>query len=90
LDIKVTQLTNEFFPWKLDRLNVTNAATNNSQNDIDNFERIDIPSPSGRYKIQITHKGTLVNSLQNYSLVITGISKVIKSEVMINPTQSCN
>ena len=72
LDIRVSQViddeTTEFLPWKLTSVN-TNELGDNL---VDPFERIDIEDASGEYTITISHKGTLVNDLQNFSLIVTG------------------
>jgi len=72
LDIRVSQViddeTTEFLPWKLTSVN-TNELGDNL---VDPFERIDIADASGEYTITISHKGTLVNDLQNFSLIVTG------------------
>ncbi len=72
LDIRVTQEidgnTSTFLPWRLTSVN------SNEQGDnlVDPYERIDIPDAAGEYTITISHKGTLTNSSQNFSLVVTG------------------
>lgn len=74
LDVQVTDSNgNVYYPWKLDPSAPTAAGTNNSTNDVDNFEKIEIDNPSGNYTIQVSHKGSsLVTGSQNYSLVVTG------------------
>ena len=79
LDMRITQNGSTYFPWTLDRDNPANAATQNSDNSVDNIEQIVINNPNGSYTITINHKGTLVNdngtsAPQNYSLIISGIS----------------
>lgn len=71
LDIKVTDSNGVvYYPWKLQGLsNAFAPATNNSTNDVDNFERIDIPNPSGAYTITVTHKGNLTGGNQNFTLI---------------------
>ena len=49
----------------------TNPAANDAQNNVDNYERVDIPNPSGTYTITVTHKGALLGGSQNYSLIVT-------------------
>ena len=72
LDIRVSQViddeTTEFLPWKLTSVNTNDLGDNL----VDPFERIDIADASGEYTITISHKGTLVNDLQNFSLIVTG------------------
>lgn len=72
LDIRVTQNTSTFTPYKL------TGPTSNTQadNDVDPYERVDVPNASGSYTITVTHKGTLSGGSQNFSLVVTGLSSV--------------
>ncbi|WP_299181918.1 S8 family serine peptidase [uncultured Chryseobacterium sp.] len=74
LDIKVTSASGTiYYPWKLYGLSgLFTPPTNNSTNDVDNFERVDIPLPSGVYTITVTHKGVLTGGSQNFSLIATG------------------
>ncbi len=73
LDIKITKNGETFQPWKLNPADVEAAATN-GDNVVDNVEKIEIINPSGIYTVTISHKGTLMNNLQNYSLIISGVS----------------
>jgi subtilisin-like proprotein convertase family protein len=74
LDIRITRNTDTFFPWKLAPF-ATNLATRNSDNAVDNVERIQIDNPvAGIYTITVSHKGTLVQNQQNFSLIVTGTS----------------
>jgi hypothetical protein len=70
LDIKITQNTDTYYPWRLTGVD-TNA--NNAENLVDNFERVDISGASGTYTINITHKGTLSDGPQQFSLIVTGL-----------------
>lgn len=74
LDIKVTSSNGTiFYPWKLQGLSATQwPATNNSTNNVDNFERIDIPNTSGTYTITVSHKGALSGGSQNFTLLANG------------------
>lgn len=64
-----------FYPWKLGGLqNLTAPATRNSDNKVDNIEKVEIYNPNGLYQIVIKHKGNLSSGSQNYSLVVSGIS----------------
>jgi len=72
LDIKVSKNGVDYFPWKLQGMQALfSAPTNQSTNDVDNFERVDIENPSGTYTITVTHKGTLSGGSQNFSLIAT-------------------
>ena len=69
LDIRVTNSSGTTFPYKL-----LTATTNGlGDNTRDPFERIKIVGAAGTYTVSISHKGTLVNSLQKYSVIVTGI-----------------
>lgn len=75
LDISVSSSTGTiFYPWKLQGMsNYFNPASNNSTNDVDNFERVDIPIPSaGIYTITVTHKGILSGGNQPFTLIASG------------------
>ncbi|AWI25010.1 hypothetical protein HYN49_03375 [Flavobacterium pallidum] len=72
LDIRITQNAATYYPWKL-RANANQTATNISDNNVDNVERVDIPNAFGTFTITVTHKGTLVGGSQKFSLVVTGI-----------------
>jgi len=73
LDIRVTNENGElFFPWKLNAANA-NAPATTGDNKVDPYERVEIDAPSGIYTITITHKNTLRNKLQNFSLIVSGI-----------------
>jgi len=60
------------FPWVLDMLNPTNAATT-GDNYRDNVEQVVINDPTNDwYTIRVTHKGTLSNAVQDVSIIVTG------------------
>ncbi|GAB4134314.1 MAG: hypothetical protein Fur0027_22880 [Raineya sp.] len=76
LDLRVTEGTNTFFPWRLDPANPSAAATQND-NFRDNVEKIIIPNPiaGATYTITVNHKGTLQGgNPQAYSLIVSGIA----------------
>ncbi len=80
LDLKVTNGGTTYYPWKLDRDNPSAAATNNSENHVDNVEKVEIKNPvAGTYTITVSHSGTLTKSLaktdandQAFSLIVSG------------------
>lgn len=98
LDIKVTSSSGTvYYPWKLQGMTATTSpATNNSTNNADNFERVDIPGVADTYTISVTHKGSLTNGTQNFSLIASGgnigtlstndiVEKENKVEIYPNP-----
>lgn len=72
LDIRIEKDGKTFFPWKLSAANATAAATK-GDNKVDPFEKIQIDNAKGEYTITISHKGNLSTSVQNFSLIVTGV-----------------
>lgn len=74
LDVRITRNGLTYYPWKL-ASDPTLDAIRIGDNNIDNVEQVKIDSPpAGDYVITVTHKGTLVNNKQDFSLIITGVS----------------
>ena len=73
LDIRITKNSSVTYPWKLNPANLSGAAIQ-GDNIVDNVEKVAINNPTGSYSITVTHKGNLVNNLQNYSLIISGVT----------------
>lgn len=69
LDIRITQDSDTFEPWRLTSV----VANGKGDNIVDPFERVDIDGASGEYTITVTHKGTLADGPQAYALIITGV-----------------
>lgn len=64
------------YPWKLDPTNPAVGATK-ADNVLDNVEKLEFDNPEPRnYKLRVSHKGTLVNGKQDFSLIITYSSVV--------------
>lgn len=80
LDITILKKDNNgnfqtYYPWKLGGMqNLTAPATRNSDNKVDNIEKVEIDNPDGLYQIVIKHKGNLSSGSQNYSLIVSGVS----------------
>jgi len=70
LDIRVTQSSNTYQPYRLTGVNSNAKGDNN----VDPYERVDINNASGTYTITVTHKGSLNSGSQNFSLIVTGVS----------------
>lgn len=77
LDIRVTSGANTFLPWRLDPANPSAAATK-GDNIRDNVEKIEIPNAiAGQtYTIRISHKASLQNGVQAYSVIMSGVNGV--------------
>jgi hypothetical protein len=76
LDLRIIDATNNqvvaTLPWKLDPANPANAATK-GDNVVDNVEQIVIDNlPTGNYFLQVTHKGTIQQGPQEFSIFATG------------------
>lgn len=69
LDIRVTKNGTTYNPWRLTGV-TTNGLGDNTK---DPYERIDISGATGTYTITITHKGSITNGNQNYTLIVTGL-----------------
>ncbi len=72
LDLRISSSSSSFFPYILDPSNPSNAATT-GDNFRDNVERIYVSNPSaGSYTLTVSHKNSLLNGLQDFSLIVTG------------------
>jgi hypothetical protein len=69
LDIRVTQDTDTFEPWRLTSV----QGNGKGDNIVDPYERVDVDGASGEYTITVTHKGTLADGPQAFALVISGL-----------------
>lgn len=73
LDIRITQGSTTFYPWRL-QADATQFALRNADNFVDTVETIAIDNANGGdYNIIISHKGTLQTNNQDFSLIISGI-----------------
>ncbi|WP_124398516.1 S8 family serine peptidase [Thermaurantimonas aggregans] len=83
LDIRLysEDQSNVFHPYKGDP-NQPHLPATTGDNVVDNVEMIELPlNQQGNFLLQITHKGTLSQGLQKFSLVISGVEepKVFKA-----------
>lgn len=63
-------------PWKLDPARPADAAVR-GDNTVDNIEQISIDNlPAGNYVLQVTHKGSLQQGPQEFSVFISGLGTV--------------
>lgn len=79
LDVRITKYLTVYEPWVMtpnsNSDNFSDAATT-GDNFRDNVERIDIGSlTAGNYTVTVSHKGALVNGLQDFSMIIRGINE---------------
>lgn len=74
LDLRVIGPNGTYMPWVLDPANPSKAATT-GDNYRDNVEQVLISAPTaGTYTIRVSHKGTLYQDKQNFSMVVSGIT----------------
>ena len=88
LDVRVTSDSNTYFPWFMEpnstHDNYTDAASK-GDNYRDNIEIVNVKIiEAGEYIVNISHKGTLKNGSQDFSLIINGIEKGTLSNSEIN------
>ena len=89
LDIRITQGTTTYFPWRL-QSNATLNATRTGDNNVDNVEIVKIDAPTaGDYTITVTHKGTLQGGPQNYSLIATGLDSSFAISSLSEEQKAC-
>lgn len=74
LDIKLSSNGTDYYPWKLNVVSPSSAATRNSTNDVDNFEKVEVDSPNANevFMVTVNHKNQLQSGQQNYSIIISG------------------
>jgi hypothetical protein len=77
LDLRIVdEVGSQQFPWVLNPASPSNAATR-ADNFRDNVEKIEFAQPLPRkYFLKVSHKGNLVNGLQNFSLILTYTSSL--------------
>lgn len=77
LDIRVSDGTSNYLPFTLNPEKPSELATT-GDNIRDNIEQILIsnPLPGATYTITVSHKGTLTNSKQDFSLIVSGVGTV--------------
>ncbi len=78
LDLIISSDGNTYYPWKLSRNSPAAAATNNSENNVDNVEVVFIENaPAGDYTVTIDHDGTLAEGTQAFSIIISGVTNTV-------------
>jgi serine protease AprX len=99
LDLKIVKINSSgtesaYYPWKLGGMsNLTGAATNNSTNDVDTIERVDIKNPEKTtYKIIVSPKNNvtplLPSGFQTFSIVVSNVDFCYKDDLitLVSPT----
>ena len=71
LDLRVYKDGVEYLPWRLNK-DFNNLIAVLADNDVDNIEKIEFDgAEAGTYTIKVSHKGSLENNSQEYSLIVT-------------------
>lgn len=73
LDLRVTNGGTTYKPWVLDPNNPDAPATT-GDNIVDNVEEVTFQPTTDPCTFTVTHKGTLANGSQAFSLILTGVS----------------
>ena len=77
LDIKILRDGVTYYPWKLAVDDPFQPAVRDSDNDIDNVERVEIDAAEpGIYTIQVSHKNSLIGGAQAFSLIASGQTSI--------------
>ncbi|NOU48389.1 MAG: S8 family serine peptidase [Bacteroidales bacterium] len=76
LDLQIEdEQGNVYYPYKLDPLSPSSAATTDSKNFVDNVEKVYIAAPTaGTYTITVNHEGTLSPN-QIFSIILSGLDE---------------
>jgi len=81
LDLRIVRPNGqEVLPWALNK-SWANQFTSRTDNNADPIEVVEYKgqatgvAPAGTYTIRVTHKGTLTNNSQKFSLIVSGIKK---------------
>lgn len=72
LDLRIFNTTTTHLPWALTK-DWNNLVAVKTDNNADNVEQVEVSSPSGVYRVRVSHKGNLVGGNQDFSLIISGI-----------------
>ena len=86
LDIRVSNASNTYTPWKLTSV----TANAKGDNIVDPYERVDVSGATGTYTVTVSHKGTLAGGSQNYSLIITGLMPHCATDLTISDSPTYN
>ncbi|MCX2681245.1 S8 family serine peptidase [Galbibacter sp. EGI 63066] len=74
LDVVITKEGDAHYPWTLS-VSSAESGAQKGINNVDPFERIEIPNASGTYTVTVTHKGALTSGSQDFSVIVTGVKK---------------
>jgi len=83
LDLKIIDEAGTiYYPWKLDPSALNSPATQDSDNNVDNIEKVSIENAAaGKYTIQVTNKGSLLAGVQDFTLIASGLDNLTLNSV---------
>lgn len=83
LDLKIIDGAGTvYYPWKLDPSSLNSPATQDSDNNVDNIEKVSIANAAaGKYTIQVTNKGSLLAGVQDFTLIASGLDDLTLANV---------
>jgi hypothetical protein len=89
LDVRLSDGTNTYYPWKLDSTNYNGPALK-GDNNRDNIEKIEIanPVPGQKYTLTVSHKGSLYKNGQWFSLIVTGLDECVANRTISSNVNS--
>lgn len=71
LDLRIVKDNEEYFPWKLNK-DFNNLIAVKGDNNVDNIEKIELEGAEvGTYTIKVSHKGTLIEGSQDFSIIMS-------------------
>lgn len=80
LDLRISSGTETYLPWKLQLSDVSLAAIK-GDNTVDTVERVDVSgATAGTFTLTVSHKGTLTNGSQAFSLILTGTGLALSTK----------
>lgn len=72
LDLRITDGVETYYPYRMEGQSPFYYVAR-GDNDVDNVEKIFIPNPEGgSYTITVYHEGSLTNSEQDFSIIVSG------------------
>jgi|GEM_PF-427522 len=79
LDLRAHTQDSTYYPWMLDPENTAAPATT-GDNYVDNVEKVKLVNPTpGNYRITVNAEDYLENGPQDFSIIVSGISRIVAS-----------
>lgn len=85
LDLRIINVDTQetYLPWALKKTEspLTVGINEKKDNTVDNVEKVEVKNaPAGNYKVVVSHKGTLLNNKQLYSLILSGTGTTLSTK----------